>query len=284
VLPDGLPGKALTLIAPRIDGELTPRVTIVRGRWLQPDDRNMIVISQAMLDRFDLGTKVGDTILLDVGGQRTSWQLVGVTQEFLASGAYVPLESLEPHSAFASRTMVRVTDPAQTAAVARDLETRLDDAGLDVYTLWKTTDTRKVVEDHMVLVTGLLLIMAALFAVIGGLGLASAMSLNVLDRTRELGIIRAMGATTRDVLQVIVLEGVLVGALSWAMAGVLSIPYTVLMGQVFAVLLEYPINLTPSVAGWVIWWLSILAIGALASALPAWNAARQPVAQALAYE
>jgi putative ABC transport system permease protein len=80
--------------------------------------------------------------------------------------------------------------------------------------------------------------MAALFALIGGLGLASMMSLNVLDRTRELGIMRAIGATTQNVLQIILLEGAFIGALSWVLAVILSIPYSGMMGQVFALLLK----------------------------------------------
>ena len=148
----------------------------------------------------------------------------------------------------------------------------------------KRSDTRKVMEDHMALIIGILLVMAALFVIIGGLGLASTMSLNVLDRTRELGIMRAIGASTQDVLQIIILEGAFIGALSWVLAVILSIPYSVLMGQVFAVLLKNPINLTTSAEGWLIWFFVIIVIGAVASAFPAWNAAKQPVNEVLAYE
>ena len=95
---------------------------------------------------------------------------------------------------------------------------------------------------------------------------------------------RAIGATTQNVLQMIILEGAFIGALSWVLAVILSIPYSGVMGQVFAVLLKNPINLTTSAEGWLIWFFVILAIGTVASAFPAWNAARQPVNEVLAYE
>jgi len=80
------------------------------------------------------------------------------------------------------------------------------------------------------------------------------------------------------------LEGAFIGALSWVLAVILSIPYSALMGQVFAILLKNPINLTTSAEGWIIWFLAIIVIGAIASAFPAWNAAKQPVNEVLAYE
>jgi putative ABC transport system permease protein len=284
VLPDGTLGKQLNLIAPLLNTKLSPKLPILKGRWLRPGDQNAIVMSDALLKMLNIDATIGDKILLDINGQKTTWQLVGISREFLASGAYVPFDYLSQTTKYESKTMVKTTDPALTDKVTKDLEIQLGSAGFDVYTMWKTADTRKVMEDHMALIIGILLIMAALFAIIGGLGLASTMSLNVLDRTRELGIMRAIGATTQNVLQIIILEGVFIGALSWALAVILSIPYSMIMGQLFAILLKNPINLTTSLLGWIEWFFVILMIGAVASALPAWNAAKQPVNAVLAYE
>jgi len=284
IQPDGKLGKQLRLTAPLLDTNLSPRPKILAGRWLRPDDQNALVASDALLELFGISPVIGEEILLDIKGQQTRWQLVGISREFMASTAYVPFGYFSQTTQFDSTTIVKTTDPAMIGKIANNLETQLGSAGFDVYTMWKTEDTRKVMEDHMVLLTGILLIMAALFAVIGGLGLASTMSLNVLDRTRELGIMRAIGATTQDVLQIIVLEGAFIGALSWVFAAFLSIPYSGVMGQVFAILLKNPINLATSAAGWFIWFVIILAIGSVSSAIPAWNAARQPVHEVLAYE
>jgi putative ABC transport system permease protein len=288
VLPDGTLGKQLRLTAPLLNTELSPKPPIIKGRWLRPDDQNAIVMSDALLKMLNIDAAIGDKILLDINGQKTTWQLVGISREFLASGAYVPFvdsfKQTTEHTSQATNIVVKTTNPALTDKVTRDLEIQLNSAGFDVYTMWKTSDTRKVMEDHMALIIDILLVMAALFVIIGGLGLASTMSLNVLDRTRELGIMRAIGASTLNVLQIIILEGAFIGALSWVLAVILSIPYSALMGQVFAVLLKNPINLTTSAEGWLIWFFVILAIGSVASAFPAWNAAKRPVNEVLAYE
>jgi len=285
VLPDGsLGGKQLGLIAPLLNTELSPKPPVVQGRWLHPDDQNAIVMSIGLLRKQDINASLGDEILLDIYGQRTAWRLVGITQEFLASAAYVPFDYFSRTTVHKTSTVVKVTDPALVDKVTKDLEIQLDRAGFDVYTMWKTADSRKVMQDHMVLITGILLVMAALFVIVGGLGLASTMSLNVLDRTRELGVMRAIGASTLDVMQIIISEGAFIGVMSWALAIILSIPFTVLMGKVFEIFLESPMNLATSLEGWIIWLFAIIVIGAVASAFPAWNAARQPVNVVLAYE
>jgi putative ABC transport system permease protein len=288
VLPDGTLGKPLRLVAPLLGTELSPKIPILRGRWLQPGDQNAIVMSDALMKMLNLDAKIGDEILLDINGQKTAWRLVGISREFLANGAYVPfVDSFKQTTGHAPQTttvVVKTTNPALADAVTRDLEIQLGRQGFDVYTMWKTGDSRKVMEDHMALIIDILLVMAALFVLIGGLGLASTMSLNVLDRTRELGILRAIGASTQNVMQIIILEGAFIGALSWVLAVVLSIPYSALMGQVFAVLIKNPISLTVSAEGWLIWFFVILSISAIASAFPAWNAVRRPVHEVLAYE
>ncbi len=81
---DGTPGKQMRLIAPRIGSELSPRPTIIKGRWLRADDQNAIVMSDAFLNLYGIEASVGDNITLDIYGQKTTWQLVGLSREFLA--------------------------------------------------------------------------------------------------------------------------------------------------------------------------------------------------------
>ena len=59
---------------------------------------------------------------------------------------------------------------------------------------------------------------AALLAVVGGLGLAGTMSLNVLERTREIGVMRAVGGSDGSVRLIVVFEGLFVGILSWVLS------------------------------------------------------------------
>ena len=74
------------------------------------------------------------------------------------------------------------------------------------------------------MVAGFLGNMSLLMLVVGGLGLASTMSLGVLERTREIGVLRAIGARHGSILAMVQIEGLVIALLSWALAIPLSLP------------------------------------------------------------
>jgi putative ABC transport system permease protein len=131
----------------------------------------------------------------------------------------------------------------------------------------------------------LLLIMAVLLAVVGGLGLAGAMSLNVIERTREIGVMRAIGADRRHIIGIVMTEGLVIGALSSFVGAFLAVPLgRALSDAVGNTFMESPLIFTYPWQGLVLWLFVALGVAAAASALPAWNAAAMSVREALAYE
>lgn len=130
-----------------------------------------------------------------------------------------------------------------------------------------------------------LLIMAVLTALVGGLGLMGTMSMNVLERTREIGVMRAIGASDGSVLKIVVVEGVLIGLISWSMGLLLAFPISgFLSAQIGTIFLGSPLSYTYSVSGAVMWLTISVGLSGLASFLPAWNASRLTVRDVLAYE
>jgi putative ABC transport system permease protein len=127
--------------------------------------------------------------------------------------------------------------------------------------------------------------MAVLLAVVGGLGLAGTMSINVLERTREIGVMRAVGASDRAVIKIVLTEGVLIGVISWALAAVLAVPLSLGLSHATGMaFLRTPLQYTFSFGGVLIWLGLVIALATAASVLPAWNASRLTVRDVLAYE
>jgi putative ABC transport system permease protein len=130
-----------------------------------------------------------------------------------------------------------------------------------------------------------LLVMAILFALVGGLSLRGIMSINVLERTREIGVMRAIGADNGAILRIFIVEGVFIGILSWFLGCGIAVPLSSLFSEVVGVSL---LNTSPmyrfSIGGVIIWLGLVVVISALASFVPAWNASRVSVRKALAYE
>jgi putative ABC transport system permease protein len=127
--------------------------------------------------------------------------------------------------------------------------------------------------------------MAGLLAVVGGLSLTGTMGMNVMERTREIGVLRALGANNVAIRQVVVIEGVVVGAMSWLFSALVSGPAGfVLAGAVVGAVLRSQVSYRYSVLGLGIWLVVVALIGVIASLAPARNAAQLTVREVLDYE
>jgi putative ABC transport system permease protein len=127
--------------------------------------------------------------------------------------------------------------------------------------------------------------MSILGVAVGGLGLSTTMSINVLERNREIGIMRAVGASTHSIFRIIVGEGVLIGLLSWVFATVIAAPVSIYISYMFGtIFFKTPLNIGLSPTGIFIWLVLAILFAALSSLYPAYKASRMSVREALSYE
>ena len=130
-----------------------------------------------------------------------------------------------------------------------------------------------------------LLVLAVLLAAVGGLGLMGTMSLNVLERTREIGVMRAIGASDGAVLLIVMVESILTGVLSRVGGVALGFPIgRIIRGQTGIQLFQTPCTCVFAPDGIFIWLVVVIVLSALASFLPARSATRLTVREVLAYE
>jgi putative ABC transport system permease protein len=285
--PDGGHG-AFALRAPPADTRLV-NFPILAGRWLQPGDTDAVVLNQ-LAQRQLPGIGVGDSVTLGLEGRPTIWRVVGIVQEIgLGAGAYVTDAAFARAGDLAERArslrLVTATqDDAATAVVLRAVERSLIDNGVSVATTLSDADLRAGLDDHVLLLIVSLVFTAVLMAIVGVLGLTSTMSTNVVERTREFGVMQTIGGTPRAVRRMVVSEGVFIGALSWVFAIVLALPLSaVVNGTVGQPLFNVPLPLVSTPLTMLIWLAVVLGGSALASAVPAWRAARLTIRETLAY-
>ena len=138
---------------------------------------------------------------------------------------------------------------------------------------------------HMKVLVNSLLAMAILMAVVGTLGLTSTISMNVLERTREIGVMRAIGATPKKVRNLIVVEGLTVGILSIVIAFIVSLALSYFMGKFIGhISFRTTLTLTISLTA-IVTWVLIVTLGSyLATILPAKRANIVTTREALSYE
>jgi putative ABC transport system permease protein len=179
----------------------------------------------------------------------------------------------------------REHDPATVSGTATLLEERFDQVGLHVADVQMISTERAEAQALFGIVVALLMIMATLLALVGGLGLMGTMSINVIERTREIGVLRAIGASNRGVAWVFIREGIAVGMLSWVIGALLSWPLgRMLSDAVGTPIVGTPLSFSFSLLGVSLWLGLVIVLSALASLLPARRASKLTVRQVLAYE
>jgi putative ABC transport system permease protein len=287
--PDGSQSAGIRVRAPQAETQMIqPR--LLAGRWLLPDDQNAVVLNSNVLDE-EPDLAVGDTVTLRMDGKDRDWTVVGLVHSVLtAPTAYVnypyfaQVTGTSGRASFARVATVEHSPAAQGAAAAA-LQSHLEEAGFQVSRVETKFQRQDSVRLQFNILITFLLVMALLIAAVGGMGLMGTMSINVLERTREIGVMRAIGAATGSILQIVLVEGVLIGLISWAQGVLLGWPIGRLMSnQIGLAFLDSPLEFRYSVDGALIWLGAALLISAVASFWPAHNAASLSVREVLAYE
>jgi len=270
------------------------RFDVVAGRPLAPGDRNAIVVNGAFVSaRRSPAMKVGSDVSLSLGHGSMSWRIVGIVREpFSPPVAYVPKSYIDDLGGLQGMTnSIRVSvEPGQTGRrsierIKAALERNLEAEGVRVVGTLSKADSRFGFDQHMVMIYVSLIVISVVIAGVGGLGLMTTMSLNVLERRREMGVLRAIGATPTAVWLIVVAEGILIGALSWAVAAAAAWPVSrAIQNLMTSLIFQSGLEFSFEPAGLAVWAAVSVLLGAVSSFLPAWHASKRPVREALGYE
>jgi putative ABC transport system permease protein len=182
---------------------------ILQGRWLEPEDENAVVITNKLTDK-EPDIKVGDQITFKVQGKEKQWRVVGLAHLMMGDGptVYVNLPYYSRTAGNKDRAdgiyiQTSAHDPLSILQTMKTLEEDYRLSGINLSSAFSIPELRSSLEALFLAAVAILMIMAVLLSVVGGLGLMGIMSLNVLERSREIGIIRAVGATHITLMRLI---------------------------------------------------------------------------------
>jgi putative ABC transport system permease protein len=292
--PDGTESGTITAIGLPATSEMV-KPTLVGGRWLLPDDRNAVVISTRLLtDAADADVGVGDSIIIDFNGQEAPWVVVGVVQVLSGPPNFIPVYINYPYfSRYTGNVMrgdstqVKILPNSEYTpeSVATAVQETLEAEGYNVGQVFTINLIRRISGGIFDVIIYLLSAMGVLIATVGALGLTGTMSTNVLERTREIGVMRAIGATDNAIQRIVVVEGVLIGLISWLIGAALAYPAgAAISSGVGQVLFSTDLPYTFSSTGVITWFFIVSILATMASFLPARNASKLTVREVLAYE
>ncbi len=268
------------------------RPDLSAGRGLDPADGHAVVLNQKLAN--DMGVGLGDPVVIDLGGgKETTWTVVGLAFDIGASGEQTTIfmwrDVLAADLHQAGRATVAQIDTIENTFEAQErvkkaLNTYFQSQGVDITFSMGQIENRRLGGILWDIIGGLLQTMTLLVAVVGSIGLSGTLSINVMERRREIGVMRAVGASSSDVAMIFMGEGLLLGVLSWAQA----IPLSMLGARYFvdalAAALQFPFAYHYSAAGAWTWLAIIVVLSLAASWFPARRATMISVRESLAYE
>ena len=264
------------------------RLTFLEGSWLRPDG-NDIIIYQYLADRMpDL--KIGGTLSVKIANRTREYRIrgimnmLGVQQGFISYPAYT---SWTGQQGMANGFYLSGVQDGEDylRALKEEVSKTLKTQDLAVTSVFSAWDGLESLEDHFDLIYGLILALTVMIMLIGGNGMMLSMRTNIIERTREIGVLKAIGASRAILFKMIIGEGLMMGGLSWLLALVWMVPisYGIAYG-LGIVMLQSPLPLVLSLWGAVICLPLVLLVTALSCYFPARSTANLSVRATLLYE
>jgi len=281
-------GKSISLLG--IDPEVYPQVaslTFQEGDWTAYNklSNGRTLITNGVFAA-QAGLKVGDTVRLSTPTGQKEYQIVAIAGDYLNAKimtAYISQANLQKDFRKSEDIFIQVNlaPEADQAKVEQKMKAILED-----YPQFKLVSGKSYFEENKQLFDS---IFAIYFVILGVLALPSLIALlntlaiGVIERTREIGMLRAIGATRRQVRRMVVAESLLLAAIGTAfglLAG-LYLGYVMVLGLSVS---GFPVNYVFPYAGLLAAIAIGLIFGVLAALVPARQAARMEIVHALRYE
>ncbi len=261
------------------------------GRFFTADDldahRRYAIIGRTILqelfgDENALGKtlKINDTEFRVVGILEPKGNSLGFDMDDIAlvpSTTALDLYALDGYTTI----MVRARDKANTQAAMDDVtETlkRRHNNQVD-FTLISQDDLLATVNSITTVLTGVLLAIASIALIVGGIGIANIMLVSVRERTREIGVRRAVGATQSSILMQFLVEAVVIASLGGLVGLGLG---AAIIGATRLALPSFPVQLSPWIVFTALGFAAV--VGVVSGVMPARSAARLDPVDALRHE
>ena len=231
--------------------EVDSNLVLESGRFFTDEEASSlaqvaVLGSEAKDTFFGTGDAAGQSITL----KGDKYRVIGVLKERGAvallnfdSFTYIPVQTLQKKLLgvdYVQFISVKMIDPSRERETVADIVALLrnrhdiDDPDKDDFSVTSTKEAQKTFSDVLGSLSILLLALTSISLVVGGVGIMNVMYVSVSERTSEIGLRKAVGATSRSILQQFLLEALII-TLSGGLIGIiLGMLLTLVLGAVFA--------------------------------------------------
>jgi putative ABC transport system permease protein len=254
------------------------------GNWLELEQERTVFVSSVVAEEF--GLKLGETLDLQTRRGMQSFRVVAIitdfsSQGYVVVGTFANLERWFSESGV-DRFTIKVKEGIDTEDVAREIELRFKDRhNLDI----QTAETIKSsVESMLEQAFQLFDVLSLVGVIIGTLGVVNTLTMNVLERTREIGALRSIGMTKSQVLRMVLAESLAMGALGCVFGLIFGYLISLVFVRALVVLTSYDVEYLFTPRPYLLSAIIALGVSQIAAIGPAWRAARTNIITAIKHE
>ena len=278
---------------------------LLAGRSIRREDmdgqRNVCVVSDKLVEKLYQGNTdkaLGDDVRVDMGGELLSFRIVGVyeydasmmgismsAEEDVTTSLYIPITTANHITGSPegySNLTIRASEGSDSAAVAGNIQDFLNryyannsDYGVSAMAMSTMVESMSTIMDTLSIAIS---VIAGISLLVGGIGVMNIMLVSVIERTQEIGIRKALGATNNDIRIQFVVESVIVCLIG----GIIGILLGAVLGYVGSSLISEACLPRPGYIALAVGFS--MAIGVFFGYYPANKAARLDPIEALRYE
>jgi putative ABC transport system permease protein len=276
------PGYRVKIVPPG-----TKMVAFLTMETLRSD--NKIIVNQALTatEKWIESDKKGEMVL---GGKKVDLALAKIVTEIPPlPTVYMDLASYRKLFGGSTKQLILVNtkmrDISEQRKISAVIEERFKATGIELADNLNILIYRKAMVDHLYLIVTFLAVIALLAVIAGGLGIATAIGINISERKREIGMLRAVGANSHQVISMILLEVLFMGLASWLIGAVISYPISIWVGNYFGqMFLHTNLYNDFSGSGSFQWLIIAIVVSLVSGFIPARNVSTSSLRKMLAYE
>lgn len=267
------------------------KLAIESGHWINSANELQIVMNQQAWALYG-NPDVGSMIPVTIDGKKLNVKLVGIARQFEKAKIYMDVNQYDSrfnpnHFANSLMFVAKNGDYNSVIALKKNIENAIKSSDLDILYVMSQAERVKIIYDHLNIILSTILILSFLVLLVSAVGMASATGINIWERTREIGVMRAIGTVPRKIYSLFVYEGFIVSILSMILGLILAYPLSKLAAVFFGDLMlgkEAVLQYAFSSSGFWITLTVTIIFGWLASRIPAKSAIKIPAHEALSYE
>lgn len=267
------------------------KLKIIKGRWIEKPSKEIeIVMNQQAWDIYQQPA-VGTFVNIYLDGKSFKTKLVGIAEQFERPKIYMDQDQYDAlfnpaHLVNSLLFVAKDNNYDKVIKLKKDIENVIAPTDFNVLYVMSQAERVKIIYDHLNIILSVIVMLSFLVLAVSAIGMASATGINIWERTREIGVMRAIGATPKKIYSIFLSEGMIVSTLSIILGLILAYPLSKLAAIFFGnlmlgkdVVLEYAFS---QLGFWTTLVITIV-FGWMASRFPARSAVKIPTHQALSY-